>query len=76
MLPRTWIHDLNQVGGFALIIKWQLYLCPCVTRIHFGNPIMRIAKTVFISWVPHIGNDPDYHSDRWEACPILPAELL
>ena len=25
MLPRTWIHDLNQVGGFALIFKWQLY---------------------------------------------------
>jgi len=25
MLPRTWIHDLNKVGGFALIFKWQLY---------------------------------------------------
>ena len=25
MLPRIWIHDLNQVGGFALIFKWQLY---------------------------------------------------
>jgi len=26
MLPRTWIHELNQeAGGFALILKWQLY---------------------------------------------------
>jgi hypothetical protein len=25
MLPRTWIHELNQIGGFALILKYQLY---------------------------------------------------
>lgn len=25
MLPRTWIHSLNERGGFALIFKWQLY---------------------------------------------------
>lgn len=25
MLPRSWIHDLNKAGGFALILKYQLY---------------------------------------------------
>lgn len=25
MLPRTWIHELVNVGGFALIFKYQLY---------------------------------------------------
>src|SRR5215471_13877333 len=25
MLPRTWINELNQNGGFALILKFQLY---------------------------------------------------
>jgi hypothetical protein len=25
MLPRSWIHDLIEVGGFALIFKYQLY---------------------------------------------------
>lgn len=25
MLPRSWIHEINQAGGFALILKWQLY---------------------------------------------------
>jgi hypothetical protein len=25
MLPRTWIHELNAVDGFALIMKYQLY---------------------------------------------------
>jgi len=25
MIPKTWISDLNKAGGFALIIKYQLY---------------------------------------------------
>ena len=25
MLPKCWIEELNQVGRFALIMKWQLY---------------------------------------------------
>ncbi len=25
MLPKSWIHQLNSVGGFALILKYQLY---------------------------------------------------
>lgn len=25
MLPRSWIHELNGLGGFALILKYQLY---------------------------------------------------
>lgn len=25
MLPRTWIHELIQLGGFALILKYQFY---------------------------------------------------
>ncbi|MCX5919049.1 MAG: hypothetical protein NTX30_20530 [Deltaproteobacteria bacterium] len=25
MLPKTWIHELNMKGGFALILKYQLY---------------------------------------------------
>ena len=25
MMPRTWIYELQQVGGFALIFKYQLY---------------------------------------------------
>lgn len=25
MLPRNWIEELRQAGGFALILKWQLY---------------------------------------------------
>lgn len=25
MLPRVWIEELRQAGGFALILKWQLY---------------------------------------------------
>ncbi len=25
MMPRTWIYELNQAGGFALILKYQLY---------------------------------------------------
>lgn len=25
MLPRSWIYDLNNSGGFALILKYQLY---------------------------------------------------
>jgi hypothetical protein len=25
MLPRSWIYDLNKSGGFALILKYQLY---------------------------------------------------
>lgn len=25
MLPRTWIHELGQCGGFALILKYQFY---------------------------------------------------
>jgi len=25
MLPKTWINELVQKGGFALIMKWQLY---------------------------------------------------
>lgn len=25
MLPKSWINDLNNAGGFALIIKYQLY---------------------------------------------------
>jgi hypothetical protein len=25
MLPKTWIHELNESGGFALILKYQLY---------------------------------------------------
>lgn len=25
MLARTWIHELNQIGGFALILKYQFY---------------------------------------------------
>lgn len=25
MLPKSWIHDLNRAGGFALILKYQLY---------------------------------------------------
>ena len=25
MLPKSWINDLINVGGFALIIKYQLY---------------------------------------------------
>lgn len=25
MMPRTWIHELNLAGGFALILKYQLY---------------------------------------------------
>ena len=25
MLPKSWIHELNTLGGFALILKYQLY---------------------------------------------------
>lgn len=25
MLPRTWIEEVRRAGGFALILKWQLY---------------------------------------------------
>jgi hypothetical protein len=25
MLPRSWIEEVRQAGGFALIMKWQLY---------------------------------------------------
>ena len=25
MLPKSWIHQLNSVRGFALILKYQLY---------------------------------------------------
>lgn len=25
MLPKTWINEINQAGGFALILKYQLY---------------------------------------------------
>ena len=25
MMPRTWIHELNMIGGFGLILKYQLY---------------------------------------------------
>jgi hypothetical protein len=25
MLPKTWIHELVEAGGFALILKYQLY---------------------------------------------------
>lgn len=25
MMPKTWIHELNLAGGFALILKYQLY---------------------------------------------------
>lgn len=25
MLPRSWIHELNEAGGFGLILKYQLY---------------------------------------------------
>ncbi len=25
MLPKTWIEELRRAGGFALILKWQLY---------------------------------------------------
>lgn len=25
MLPKSWIHELNNAGGFALILKYQLY---------------------------------------------------
>lgn len=25
MIPKTWINDLNKAGGFALIMKYQLY---------------------------------------------------
>ena len=25
MLPKTWIHELNLAGGFALILKYQMY---------------------------------------------------
>jgi hypothetical protein len=25
MLPRTWIYELDQCGGFALILKYQFY---------------------------------------------------
>jgi hypothetical protein len=25
MLPKSWIHELNNLGGFALILKYQLY---------------------------------------------------
>ncbi|HVS80814.1 MAG TPA: hypothetical protein VHE60_03690 [Pyrinomonadaceae bacterium] len=25
MLPKSWIHELNQSGGFALVLKYQLY---------------------------------------------------
>jgi len=25
MMPKTWINDLNEAGGFALILKYQLY---------------------------------------------------
>jgi len=25
MLPKSWIYDLRQAGGFALILKYQLY---------------------------------------------------
>lgn len=25
MLPKSWIHELNTAGGFALILKYQLY---------------------------------------------------
>lgn len=25
MLPKHWIHEINKSGGFALILKWQLY---------------------------------------------------
>jgi hypothetical protein len=25
MLPKTWINELNQAGGFGLILRWQLY---------------------------------------------------
>ena len=24
-LPKTWIHELNEVGGFGLVLRWQLY---------------------------------------------------
>ncbi|MBK8003920.1 MAG: hypothetical protein IPK12_08220 [Gemmatimonadetes bacterium] len=25
MIPTTWVHQVNQAGGFALIMKYQLY---------------------------------------------------
>ena len=25
MLPKTWIHEIREAGGFALILKYQLY---------------------------------------------------
>jgi hypothetical protein len=25
MMPRTWIHEVAQQGGFVLILKYQLY---------------------------------------------------
>jgi hypothetical protein len=25
MFPRSWIHEVNQSGGFVLVLKWQLY---------------------------------------------------
>ncbi len=25
MLPKSWIYDLSKAGGFALILKYQLY---------------------------------------------------
>lgn len=25
MLPKTWIKEINDAGGFALILKYQLY---------------------------------------------------
>ncbi len=25
MMPRTWMHELNEAGGFGLIFKHQLY---------------------------------------------------
>ncbi len=44
MLPRRWIIDLVQAGGFALILKWQLYPWTHLTlarRVHqeLGLPV-------------------------------------
>ena len=25
MIPKSWIHELNEIGGYALIMKYQLY---------------------------------------------------
>ncbi|MGH8995915.1 MAG: hypothetical protein ACRDYB_07805, partial [Acidimicrobiales bacterium] len=60
-MPRTWVHDVNERGGFVLILRFQLYpplLRDLVARIRAGlelpvdHPKALAAGTVdrFTNW--------------------------